>query len=129
MAGYITVNRGDKDSKDNMMEKSYNYLERGISIMMFPEGTRSVNGEIGFFKRGAFEMAINASIPILPILVDGTGGILPKHGLIFSTGNKIRIRVFDPVQPDSFDTNQPDVLSLKFSKFMSDALREMRAEE
>lgn len=50
MAGYITVNRGDKDSKDNMMEKSYNYLERGISIMMFPEGTRSVNGEIGFFK-------------------------------------------------------------------------------
>jgi len=129
MAGYITVNRGDKDSKDNMMERSYNYLERGISVMMFPEGTRSVNGKIGFFKRGAFEMAINASIPILPILVDGTGGILPKHGLIFSTGNKIRIRVFDPVQPDSFDTNQPDVLSLRFSKFMSDALREMRAEK
>jgi len=129
MAGYITVNRGDKDSKDDMMERSYNFLAKGISIMMFPEGTRSVNGEIGFFKRGAFEMAINTSIPILPILIDGTGGILPKHGLVFNTGQKIRIRVFDPVQPDSFDTDQPDVLSSRFSKFMSDALREMRAEK
>lgn len=129
MAGYITVNRGDKDSKEDMMEKSYNYLKSGISIMMFPEGTRSVNGEIGFFKRGAFELAINASIPILPILVDGTGGILPKHGLLFKTGQKVRIRVFDPVHPDSFDTDQPDILSLRFSKFMSDALIELRTEK
>ena len=64
-----------------MLEKSYQCLKRGISIMIFPEGTRSLDREIGFFKRGAFQLAIQANVPILPVLIDGTGGILPKHGL------------------------------------------------
>jgi 1-acyl-sn-glycerol-3-phosphate acyltransferase len=127
MADYITVNRGDKESKEEMMEKSYQCLKRGTSIMMFPEGTRSVDREIGFFRRGAFQLAISTHRPILPVLIDGSGGVLPKHGLIFNTGHKIRIRVFDPVTPESFDTDNPDMLSLKFSSFMTEALKELRS--
>jgi 1-acyl-sn-glycerol-3-phosphate acyltransferase len=127
MADYITVNRGNKESKEEMMEKSYQCLKRGTSIMMFPEGTRSIDREIGFFKRGAFQLAIRTNRPILPILIDGSGGVLPKHGLIFSTGHKIRIRVFDPVPPESFDTDNPDILALKFSTFMTEALKELRS--
>jgi 1-acyl-sn-glycerol-3-phosphate acyltransferase len=129
MADYIIINRGDKESKEEMMEKSYQCLKRGTSIMMFPEGTRSVDGEIGFFKRGAFQLAINAHVPILPIVVDGSGGVLPKHQLIFTTGHKIRIKVYDPVPPDSFNTGDPDILSLKFSNFMVEALKELRADK
>jgi 1-acyl-sn-glycerol-3-phosphate acyltransferase len=127
MADYITVDRGNKESKEEMMEKSYQCLKRGTSIMMFPEGTRSADREIGFFKRGAFQLAISTNRQILPILIDGSGGVLPKHGLIFSTGHKIRIRVFDPVPPDSFGTDNPDILSLKFSTFMTEALKELRS--
>ena len=58
MAGYITVNRGNEESKAEMLEKSDQCLRSGISIMIFPEGTRSLDGEIGFFKRGAFQLAI-----------------------------------------------------------------------
>ena len=126
MADYITVNRGNKESKEEMMEKSYQCLKHGTSIMMFPEGTRSVDREIGFFKRGAFQLAISTNRPILPILIDGSGGVLPKHGLIFSTGHKIMIRVFDPVPPESFDIDNADILSLKFSTFMTGALKELR---
>ena len=128
MAGYITVNRGNEESKAEMLERSDQCLKQGISIMLFPEGTRSVDGEIGFFKRGAFQLAINAGKPILPILIDGSGGVLPKHGLIFKTGHRIKIKVFDPVPPESFSTEDPDSLALYFSTFMTGALKELRAE-
>jgi 1-acyl-sn-glycerol-3-phosphate acyltransferase len=126
MAGYITVNRGNEESKTVMLEQSYRCLKRGISIMIFPEGTRSPDKEIGFLRRGAFQLAIEADVPILPILIDGTGGILPKHGLIFRSGNRIRIRVLDPVQPASFNTNNPDELAMKTSNLMKSELKALR---
>lgn len=126
MADYIIINRGNPDSKEQMMEKSMRSLMRGISVMMFPEGTRSVTGDIGFFKRGAFQMAIDAGVPILPIVLDGSGEALPKHGLVFTTGHRVKLKVFEPVNPDSFGTTDPDVLSVKFSNFMIRELNEMR---
>jgi len=129
MAGYITVDRSNKESKEEMLEKSYKCLKDGTSIMMFPEGTRSVDCEIGFFRRGAFQLAIEAQVPILPIVLDGSGGVLPKYGLIFTTGHKIRIKVFDAVMPESFDTDDPDILSQKFSNFMTGALKELRGKQ
>ena len=94
--------------------------------MMFPEGTRSADKEIGFFKRGAFQLAIQADVPILPVLIDGTGGILPKHGLIFGSGYHIRLRVLDPVQPASFGTSDPDELAKKFSSLFVSRLKVLR---
>lgn len=128
MAGYITVDRGNKESKEEMLEKSCRCLKGGTSIMLFPEGTRSADREIGFFKRGAFQLAISAKKAILPVLIDGTGDVLPKHGLVFGTGHKVEVRVFDPVPPESFNTDDPDTLALKFSTFMTRALKELREE-
>lgn len=126
MADYIIVNRGNEESKTEMLERSYNCLKTGISIMMFPEGTRSLNNEIGFFKRGAFQLAIQANVPLLPVLIDGTGGILPKHGLIFGSGHQIRIKVLDPVYPAAFGTDNPDSLALKISSLMKSELNDLR---
>jgi 1-acyl-sn-glycerol-3-phosphate acyltransferase len=128
MADYITVDRGNSESKDRMMERSFETLARGTSIMMFPEGTRSPDGEIGFFKRGAFQLALGTKKPILPVVIDGTGGILPKHGLVFSSGHKIKIRVLDPVMPASFETEDPDALAASFNTFMTEALKALRNE-
>jgi 1-acyl-sn-glycerol-3-phosphate acyltransferase len=128
MADYITVNRGNEDSKVEMLERSLACLKGGTSIMLFPEGTRSADNEIGFFKRGAFQLAIQAGVPILPIVLDGTGGILPKQGLIFGSGHHIKVRVFDPVMPESFGTTNPDELALRFSNMMKKWLSEIREE-
>ena len=127
MAGYITVDRGNEESKTEMLKKSYDCLKRGISIMIFPEGTRSMDKEIGFFKRGAFQLAIEAGVPILPVIIDGTADILPKHGLIFGSGYHVRIRVYDQVIPDAFDTDNPDELAEKINVVMKSRLHELRS--
>ena len=93
MADYITVDRGNSESKDKMMTEALAVLKKGISLMIFPEGTRSPDSRIGFFKRGAFQLALTAGVPILPVLIEGTGGVLPKHGLIFGGFHRITIRV------------------------------------
>jgi len=129
MADYLIVDRENDDSKAIMLDRSYNYLKKGISIMMFPEGTRSLNNEIGFFKRGAFQLAIQTNTALLPVLIDGTGGILPKHGLIFNSGHNITIRVLNPVDPADFGTENPDILALKMSTAMKSALTELRSEK
>ena len=126
MADYLTVDRGNKESKEKMMEEAYKCLQRNISLMMFPEGTRSFDREIGFFKRGAFELAISTKKPILPVLIDGTGEILPKHGLVFRGYHRVTIQVLDPVMPGSFGTDDCDELALEFSKMMKRELYELR---
>jgi 1-acyl-sn-glycerol-3-phosphate acyltransferase len=126
MADYIVIDRGNEESKTEMLEKSYTCLKKGVSIMIFPEGTRSLNNEIGFFKRGAFQLALQANVPLLPILIDGTGGILPKHGLIFGSGHEIQIKVLDPVYPDSFETDSPEELAFKLSSVLKSELQKLR---
>ncbi len=126
MAKYIIVDRGNKESKTGMMEKSAECLRKGISIMMFPEGTRSPDGEIAPFKLGAFQLALMTDKSILPVIVDGTGGVLPKHGLLFSSGNILRIKVLDPVHPGSFRTGDPEELASKFRNLMVAELKKMR---
>jgi 1-acyl-sn-glycerol-3-phosphate acyltransferase len=126
MANYITVNRGNDESKAEMLEKSYLCLKSGISIMIFPEGTRSTDKEIGFFKRGAFQLAMQANLPILPVLIDGTGGVLPKHGLIFGSGHNIKIRVLEPVLPETFEATSPEELAMKLNLLMKDKLNDLR---
>jgi 1-acyl-sn-glycerol-3-phosphate acyltransferase len=126
MAEYIIIDRNNEESKVAMLDESLECLKKGTSIMIFPEGTRSRNNEIGFFKRGAFQLALQANVPILPVLIDGTGGILPSHGLIFNSGCKIRIRVLDPVLPESFDTSSPEELARKFSLAMTSELKTLR---
>jgi len=126
MAKYIVIDRGNEESKTGMMEKSAECLRKGISIMMFPEGTRSPDGEIAPFKLGAFQLALMTDKSILPVIVDGTGGVLPKHGLLFSRGNILKIKVLDPVHPGSFGTGDPEELASKFRNLMVAELKKMR---
>ncbi|HOO98578.1 MAG TPA: lysophospholipid acyltransferase family protein [Bacteroidales bacterium] len=129
MADYITVDRGNSESKDKMMTEALAVLKKGISLMIFPEGTRSPDSRIGFFKRGAFQLALTAGVPILPVLIEGTGGVLPKHGLIFGGFHRITIRVLDPVPPESFGTEDCDELAARFQIMMTDALSDLRVEK
>jgi 1-acyl-sn-glycerol-3-phosphate acyltransferase len=126
MADYITVDRGDDESKAEMLSRSYNSIKNGTSIMIFPEGTRIPGSGIGFFRRGAFALALNANVPLLPVLIDGTGEILPKHGLIFRSGYHLRVRVLDPIPPESFGTANPEELAGKIRELMSLELETLR---
>lgn len=127
MAGYITIDRGNDESKAEMLAKSYQVLKKGTSIMIFPEGTRSPDSNVGFFKRGAFQLAIETKTPVLPVLIDGTGGVLPKNSLLFRGNNNLVIKVLDPVYPEDFYTDNPDELSLTFRNFLAHELIKLRS--
>jgi 1-acyl-sn-glycerol-3-phosphate acyltransferase len=126
MADYLTVDRGNSESKEKMMAEALYVLREGTSIMIFPEGTRSADRQIGFFRRGAFQLAISAQVPILPVMIDGTGGVLPKHGLVFGGFHRITIKVLDPVSPKSFGTDDCDLLAARFQEMMTKTLAEIR---
>lgn len=98
MAGDIPLRRGEKESAQTAMTKCRWYLDQGMNVMIFPEGTRSSDGEIAPFKDGAFRLAIETGRPILPVVVAGTRYAIPKDSLLFEGGKcKIRMEVLPPV--------------------------------
>ena len=126
MARYITVDRGNKESKAEMLDQAAEDLRKGISIMIFPEGTRSADNEIAPFKLGAFQLALMTDKSILPVVVDGTGNVLPKHGMVFSRRQTLKIKVLDPVHPGSFGTADPEKLAARFRDLLAAELSNMR---
>lgn len=99
---YIALRRGDRTSVVQMMVEAEQTLREGSSIMMFPEGTRSVDGRLRPFKSGAFELAKKVGVPILPIVLEGTGNALPKRGFVLQGRHPIRVRVLDEIPPERF---------------------------
>jgi 1-acyl-sn-glycerol-3-phosphate acyltransferase len=125
MVKYIELVRGNKSSVMRMMEKCVESLQDGISIVIFPEGTRSLTGAIGKFKAGAFQIAVKTDKPLLPVLIDGTGDILPKKGFIFGNRSVVRIRVLDPIFPGNFKTGDPDELAAMVQTQMVNAMEQL----
>lgn len=129
MVKYIELIRGNKASVIKMMEKCVESLQDGISVVIFPEGTRSLTGAIGKFKTGAFQLAVKTDKPLLPVLIDGTGEIMPKKGgIIFRNRRIVRIRVLDPIFPGQFGTGDPEELAIRVQTMMVTAMDQLRSE-
>jgi len=97
LAGDIPVKRGFGPSAVEAMERCREVLRRKVSVMIFPEGTRSRTAELLPFKDGAFRLAIEAGVPILPLAVSGTRTALPKHGWRFGR-SAAEVKVLDPIE-------------------------------
>lgn len=107
---YIKLRRGDKESVAEMMVACERALGEGNSVMMFPEGTRSVDGRLREFKHGAFTLAQRTGAPLLPIVVYGTANALPKRGFVLQGRHAIRIRVLDEIPHRTFADTPVEML-------------------
>ena len=103
---YIPLRRGDRESVLVMLATAEKDLRDGISVMIFPEGTRSRDGQMRPFKSGAFELAVRTGSPVLPIAVAGTGDALPRRGFVLRGRHRIRLSVLPPISPDGLDPAQ-----------------------
>jgi 1-acyl-sn-glycerol-3-phosphate acyltransferase len=97
LAGDIPVKRGVGPSALDAMARCREVLANRVSVMIFPEGTRSTTADLLPFKDGAFRLAIDASVPILPLVVHGTATALPKHDWRFAR-SRAEVRVLEPVE-------------------------------
>jgi 1-acyl-sn-glycerol-3-phosphate acyltransferase len=98
LAGDIPVDRAEKSSRAAVLPRALWYLQHGCSVMFFPEGTRSPDGEIKPFADGAFRLAVQAQAPILPLAVQGSRDCLPKHTWKFTNACDVRLVVLPPVE-------------------------------
>lgn len=119
LAGDIPVWRGKGESARDALAKSLAVLKRRVSVMMFPEGTRTPTGKMLPFKDGAFRLAIEAGVPVLPLVVTGTGDALAKHDWRMNPADAT-VTVLEPIETTGLTMN--DVTSLK------DRVREVIAE-
>ena len=101
---YVKIVRGDLKSIKEMMAICRNWLNQGSSIMIFPEGTRSPDGELLEFRDGPFKLASDCKVPVIPIVVDGTHDCLPKSSNVLKFAGKITVRVLPPVYPQDFES-------------------------
>jgi 1-acyl-sn-glycerol-3-phosphate acyltransferase len=97
LAGDIPVDRGAGRQKLSTIKRCIFYLRNKTSVIFFPEGTRSRDGRLYRFSKGAFELAIREQVPVLPLVIDGTHGCLPKSSWVFKPDVHARLTILDPV--------------------------------
>ena len=90
---HIRIARGRLGSIKEVYGEARGWLRKGMSVLFFPEGTRSETGEMRAFQNGAFKLAIKEKTPVLPILVEGTGSAIPKGSWLFEPQEPSRIKV------------------------------------
>ncbi|MGB1274519.1 MAG: lysophospholipid acyltransferase family protein [Nannocystaceae bacterium] len=127
MAGYVGIRRGDPNSRETMMTRCRELLAKGSSVMMFPEGTRHGDGKVHKFRRGAFTLACEAKVPVVPIVIEGTINALPRGSWVFQhTGRlAIQVRVLEPV-PFEAGGNDPELLGQRVHDIMQRELTDMQ---
>ena len=101
-AGHIFVDRSNAQSIRLSMEKARRQLSDGMSLVVFPEGSRSRDGRLGVFKRGAFMLASELSLPVVPITISGAYEIMPRSARLPRPG-RIRLTIHRPIEPQAAD--------------------------
>jgi len=99
-AGYIPIDREGTRETVKAMNEAAQKIHEGMSVVIFPEGSRSPDGSIQPFKKGGFTLAIKSGVPIVPIAITGSREIMPKGRLTVRSG-EIRIRIGHPIETHS----------------------------
>jgi len=95
------------------MDKAANAVKEGNSMILFPEGTRTRDGNLQPFKTGAFRLALDTKSPILPIVIIGTYYAINKNSLVIHKNHNIRLVVLDPVPYEEFAHMDPKEIATK----------------
>ena len=97
MLRYVRLERGRPHSTRAMLDQCRHWLRRGLAVLMFPEGTYAPGAALLHFKPGAFVLARDERVPMVPVLISGTRDLVVGDGPWMAPRVNIRIRVLDPV--------------------------------
>ncbi len=123
--GDVTIKRGDAKSAKKMMQDCSANLKSGTSIMMFPEGTRSKNGQVGKFKEGAFTLAKSNSVAILPVAIDGTRRFSNGNGGWLNARQLFQVTIMPEIPADEVAATDVRMMQSKVHELITSEHRKM----
>ena len=117
-AGYISIDRSNRRSAFQSLAQAAETIRQGTSVMIFPEGTRSRNGRLQAFKKGGFVLAVDAGVPVVPVIIKGTYPIMPK-GRLLIIPRPVTVLIEDPIDTASYTRRTKDDLMDKVHGVMA----------
>jgi 1-acyl-sn-glycerol-3-phosphate acyltransferase len=127
-SGHLLIERQSTKSAFGSLKKASSLLQKGISIIVFPEGTRSPDGEVKEFKRGAFLLAQHSKFPVVPVSIIGTYEMLPRKGWCLWPGN-VYIRIGETIRTRDLFRQESRDLMKRVRETIMENLKKGRAEE
>jgi 1-acyl-sn-glycerol-3-phosphate acyltransferase len=124
----IIIDRSQHVQAIASLERAKERLERGISVVFFPEGTRGTGGVMRPFKKGGFVFAIDTGAPIVPIAISGTEAIMPRGRWLIRRGGDVRVVIHPPVMTATHSTDERDALLIEVRDVIAGSLGEPPAE-
>ena len=124
MRGDIVIRRGTREAATTVMEEGTQHLQAGVSVAIFPEGTRTKDGEVHRFKDGAFRLAQENKVAILPCVMDDTKGLFSASGL---NRRNLTIRILPPIEVEEVVGTPARELAERVEIITREALAEIRA--
>jgi len=106
MMRYVPVQRGHVHAMERMLEDCRGWLRRGVAVLIYPEGTYAPPGQRLPFKRGAFRLAIEERVPVVPVVLEGTTDIIEGDGPWMNPRARVRVRVLPPLPPESLGSDE-----------------------
>ncbi len=126
--GYIRIDRGGTRDTVRAMDEAAQKIQEGMSVVIFPEGSRSPDGSIQPFKKGGFTLAIKSKVPIVPIAISGSRDIMPKDKLTVTTG-EIRMFVGHPIEIQHYSLKDRESLMRKVRETITEKFQVISREE
>lgn len=121
LCGYIPLVRGDSSSARVMMDQCRYWIRRGIPVYIYPEGTFNKGDRLLPFRRGAFVLAIEEKVPIVPIAITGTSDLVYEDSPLLSFRANVKFEILDPIMPETFG-DDPVALGARSREIISKAL-------
>jgi 1-acyl-sn-glycerol-3-phosphate acyltransferase len=122
---YIGIERGTIKSMTKMMQDCVDNLKRGSSILIFPEGTRSEDGNLKPFRTGAFSLAKDNQKSIVPVIIKGTADLLTKNTLKMKPFKKITVKVLEEIPYDAIKDKPLIDIANSIHKLMSEEMEKL----
>jgi 1-acyl-sn-glycerol-3-phosphate acyltransferase len=123
----VGVVRGDRRSGVKALIEVRRRLKAGVSVIVFPEGTRSRTGELLPFKDGAFRLAVDMQVPIQPVAIAGTRNALRPGSLLMGKANAV-IRILEPVPTEGLTSKDVSALTERVREMVAQARSELQVE-
>ena len=108
-AGYISIDRYNRQSAIKSLSVAANKIKSGVSVLIFPEGTRSRDGKIRPFKKGGFVLAIDSGVPIVPVVITGTRSIMTKGKFRVNAGH-VNMVIHKPIDTSAYTRETKEAL-------------------